>query len=158
MASETSDNSVFHRVEEKRWQKEYTTINGTPIMFEIQKGKVTDLTGVVPDSSKCIAKEADYCLYNVIVMSKVVDSYKQSLRENKFHVREYLPEEEVTDEAFADLNEQVATELIFHSPLCLGGEGNMHLAVRKEVGGQTRCSLFAFQIPFFSLWTQVFCG
>jgi len=92
--------------EEKRWLKEYTTINGTPIMFEIQKGKVSELTGVVPDSSKCIAKEADYCLYNVIVMHKVVDSYKQALRENKYMIREYLPDEEVTDEAYADLSEQ----------------------------------------------------
>eukprot|EP00670_Eutreptiella_braarudii_P006432 CAMPEP_0174287608 /NCGR_PEP_ID=MMETSP0809-20121228/16585_1 /TAXON_ID=73025 ORGANISM="Eutreptiella gymnastica-like, Strain CCMP1594" /NCGR_SAMPLE_ID=MMETSP0809 /ASSEMBLY_ACC=CAM_ASM_000658 /LENGTH=375 /DNA_ID=CAMNT_0015384245 /DNA_START=116 /DNA_END=1243 /DNA_ORIENTATION=- len=96
--------------DEKKWLKEYATLGGTPLAYEASKGVMTEMSGIVPDSSKLIARESDYCLFNVILMRKVVDSYKQALRENKIIVREYLPEEEVSDEALQDLNTQADTK------------------------------------------------
>jgi len=95
--------------EEKRWLKDYATLNGAPLSYETPRGMV-EMSGVVPDSSKLVVRENDYCLYNVVLMQKVVDSYKQALRENKFTIREYLPEEEVTDDALEGLNEQADTK------------------------------------------------
>eukprot|EP00906_Rhabdomonas_costata_P019855 RCo028885 len=82
--------------QEKQWLKDYATLGSTEF--------------VVPESSKLICKESDYCLYNVILFRKVLDTYKNHCRENKYLAREYAPNEEVTDAELEELNEQADTK------------------------------------------------
>eukprot|EP00993_Chasmostoma_nieuportense_P001380 NODE_2267_length_1228_cov_160.444142_g2155_i0.p1 GENE.NODE_2267_length_1228_cov_160.444142_g2155_i0~~NODE_2267_length_1228_cov_160.444142_g2155_i0.p1 ORF type:complete len:393 (+),score=129.41 NODE_2267_length_1228_cov_160.444142_g2155_i0:113-1180(+) len=79
--------------DEKKWLKEFATLGGA--------------TMVVPDSCKLIVKEQDYCLYNVVLFQKIKADYIQALRENKYTVREYLPNEEVSEGELEVLNQQL---------------------------------------------------
>jgi len=43
---------ITYSSEEKRWLKDYATLNGAPLSYETPRGMV-EMSGVVPDSSKC---------------------------------------------------------------------------------------------------------
>lgn len=62
---------------------------------------------VVPDSAKLVDKDGDYFLYNPVLFQKFKKDFETDCRERKFIVREYNPEEEVTDAEVEELNQQL---------------------------------------------------
>ncbi|TMS39383.1 hypothetical protein L596_005918 [Steinernema carpocapsae] len=49
---------------------------------------------VVPQSSKLITEDGEHCLFSVTLFKKVIDEYKNTCRENKFIVRDFVYDED----------------------------------------------------------------
>jgi len=82
--------------DEKKWLRDYSTLGGNEF--------------VVPDSSRLILKESDYCLFNVILFKKTAEAFKHSCRENKFVVREYNAKDEVTADEAEEMKAQTESK------------------------------------------------
>uniref|UniRef100_A0A1I7ZTK5 V-type proton ATPase subunit C n=1 Tax=Steinernema glaseri TaxID=37863 RepID=A0A1I7ZTK5_9BILA len=62
----------------KEWNAEYATFSNM----------------VVPGSSKLITEDGEHCLFSVTLFKKVIDEYKNSCREHKFIVRDFVYDED----------------------------------------------------------------
>ena len=63
--------------------------------FKEWKNKYESLTKmIVPRSSELIAEDSEYGLFTVTLFTRVVDEFKNSARENKFTVRDFVFNEE----------------------------------------------------------------
>lgn len=65
---------------------------------------------VVPRSSKKLAEDDEYALFNVTVFKKVKDEFAQKARENRFQVREFKWEDDVVEKSREELENAGTSE------------------------------------------------
>ncbi|CAO1615193.1 unnamed protein product [Sympodiomycopsis kandeliae] len=65
---------------------------------------------VVPRSSKKLAQDEEYALFNVTVFKKVKDEFVQKARENRFQVREFQWEDDVVEKSREELENAGTSE------------------------------------------------
>uniref|UniRef100_A0A1I7TQI8 V-type proton ATPase subunit C n=1 Tax=Caenorhabditis tropicalis TaxID=1561998 RepID=A0A1I7TQI8_9PELO len=69
---------VVPKINSKEWEQKYATLSSM----------------VVPGSSKLLTEEGEHALYTVTLFKKVIDEFKNTARESKFIVRDFVYDEE----------------------------------------------------------------
>lgn len=62
---------------------------------------------VCPQSSSVVTRDPEYALFSVVLFKKALDDFKMACRKHKFVVREFEPNEEITESELQQLRTQV---------------------------------------------------
>lgn len=85
---------VWHRTSIKTWLNTYETLSKM----------------IVPRSSRKIAEDAEFGLFNVTVFRKYKNDFLQKARENKYVVREFQWDDQLAERQAEDLEDAAAAE------------------------------------------------
>lgn len=72
---------------------------------------------VVPGSSKLLTEEGEHALYTVTLFKKVIDEFKNTARENKFTVRDFVYDEELLKAGRTERDKLLAEKQKQYAPL-----------------------------------------
>lgn len=92
---------VVPKLSAKEWETKYATLASM----------------IVPGSSKLITEEGEHCLYSVSLFKKVIDEFKNTARENKFIVRDFVYDEESLKAGKNERDKLVAEKQRQYAPL-----------------------------------------
>ncbi|CAJ0918171.1 unnamed protein product, partial [Mesorhabditis belari] len=92
---------VVPKINAKEWEMKYATMHQM----------------VVPGSSRLITEEGEHCLYSVTLFKKIIDEFKNSARENRFIVRDFVYDEESLKAGKNERDKLVAEKQRQYAPL-----------------------------------------
>lgn len=92
---------VVPKISVKEWEQKYATLSSM----------------VVPGSSKLLTEEGEHALYTVTLFKKVIDEFKNTARENKFIVRDFVYDEETLKAGRTERDKLMAEKQRQYAPL-----------------------------------------